>query len=105
MTKEEAEKIVKLLKNTSAVSQLEIPALLIGVLALIPGVFDEALVGVGALAVFAAIAMGRRYLINNRKKYLIGLEEARANNSISKEAYLEAIKDLNTLTVEGGKKS
>lgn len=105
MNKSETEKIAKLLKNASSISQLEIPALLIGALALIPGILDETLLGIGAIAVFAAIAIGRRYLINHREEYLLGLKTAYAENKLSEEAYNEAIKDLNTLTVEGGKKS
>jgi Asp/Glu/hydantoin racemase len=105
VNKVEAERIAKLLKNSSAISQLELPALLVGVLALIPGVADEAIVGIGAIAVFAAIAIGRRYLINHREEYHLGLENAHKEGVLSDDAYKEAIKDLNTLTIEGGKKS
>lgn len=105
MKKQEVHKISSLLKTSSAISQLEFPALVGGILAVIPGVLDEAFVGVGAIAVYATIAIGRRYLIVHRAKYMRTLEAARRSNQISKEEYKKAIKALNTLTVEGGKKS
>lgn len=105
MNKSEIEKITKLLKGASSISQLELPVLLLGVLALIPGVLDEAVFGVGAIAIFAVIALGRRYLINHRKEYKFALEKALLDNNLSQSEYNDAIRDLNTLTIEGGSKS
>ncbi|MCU8238629.1 hypothetical protein M2G88_21710, partial [Vibrio vulnificus] len=104
MKKQDAKKISSLLKASSAISQFEFPMLVGGVLAVIPGVIDEALVGAGAIAIYATIAIGRRYLIVNRDKYIRTLESARRSKKISKVEYQKAMRALNTLTVEGGTK-
>lgn len=103
MNTSDVSKMVRLLRTTSSISNLEMPALLVAVLALIPGVFDEAFVGVTAVVLFAIIACGRRYLINHRNEFQLNLEKAFRDNKITVDEYNTAIRDLNILTIEGGK--
>lgn len=102
MTDKEFKNMKTLLRVVSSISSLEVPALLVGVLALIPGFLDETLVGISAVALFSAVALGRHRLVRNRKKYLNAIEEAKMTNNIDKQEYDELIKALNTLTIEGG---
>ncbi|MEW8436623.1 MAG: hypothetical protein AB2689_00555 [Candidatus Thiodiazotropha taylori] len=102
MDKSELEKIRSILKYTSSFSSLELPALLVAALALIPGIFDEALVVIGAIAIFSAIALGRNHIIKNRDKYMEVLTSAHSTKQITDEQFNESVKALNTLTIEGG---
>ena len=103
MENSELNRIMTLLKVSSSLSSIELPALAFGALALIPGLIDEAMVGVGALAVIIAIACGRHFLVKNRDRYLEALEEAFQNKSISEDERDSSIKALNTLSIAGGK--
>ena len=102
MDKNEFEKMRSLIKTMSSISSLEIPALVLGLLALIPGVFDEALVGVSAFALLGAIAFGRHKLVANRTKIMEAIDEAFRKGELTQQEMNESIKALNTLTIEGG---
>ena len=103
MDKNELEKIRSILKYTSSFSSLELPALLVAILALIPGGLDESIVGIAAVGIFSAIALGRRHIIKNRDKYMEALTNAHNLREITDEQFNDSIKALNTLTIEGGK--
>ena len=75
MTDAEFEKMRKILKSTSSISSLELPALALAALAIIPGFLDEILVGASVVAFISALALGRYRLVKNRTKYKEAIED------------------------------
>jgi len=101
----EIKKLSKLLNTTSKVSNIELPALLLGVMSIIPGFLDEAFLGIGAMAVYGVVAFLRHYLKSHRKEIIDRLESESAKGNISSQEIMNARKSLNILTVAGGEKT
>lgn len=97
--------LVTLLTTTSKASNLEMPAILLGIMALIPGVLDESVFGVGAIAMLGALLVFRRHLKNNRDIIANRLDVEMISSTITNQEYLDAKKALNTLTIAGGQSS
>jgi len=94
--------LVSALTTTSKASSLEMPALLIGVMALIPGFLDESIFGIGAIALLGGLIFFRRYLKKNRENIIQRLTSEQDIKTITNQEYSEAIKALNILTIPGG---
>lgn len=97
--------LIKLLEGGSKVSSLEAPALLIGILTLIPGILDELIVSLGVFGVIAAVVFLRRLLKVRRDKFRSQITAARDEGSISETEFKRAMRALNVLTVPGGQQS
>jgi flagellar biosynthesis component FlhA len=92
----------KLIKLAAGISNIELPALLLGALAVLPGLIDESFAGVGVLALYSVVALARGAIRSRREKLIERFQEERTKEHISEEEFDAAIKAINTLTIPGG---
>lgn len=78
------------------------PTVALAVLALIPGVLDEAALGLGALAFAVLAKLLRQYPVKNRQRILNQLLNAAHVGQLTHQDLAQATQALNSVTVPGG---
>lgn len=97
--------LIKVLNTAARVSGLEIPAVIIGILALIPGIFDEMIFGFGAIGLLVGVILLRHSIKRSKDAIVDRLNEELRLHKIDETEHKNGIKALNILTVPGGDQS
>ncbi len=95
--------LVKLLKSYSSLTALELPAIAVAIMALIPGFLDELSVGIFALVFAGGLKLARHYFIRNKETILLLLNSSFSKGKLSRQEYDDATRLLNSLTISGGR--
>ena len=93
--------VTKLLELLASVMAVELPALGLGVMALIPGFLDEATFGIVALVAAVGLKMARSYVIRNRTPLIAYLTSATDEERLSPLELDNAMQLINRLTTSG----